>query len=139
MNGEVVHFELPAKDFSRAKAFYSKVFGWKTFDASTPSGAPYASLVTTKTDGSSFMEVANTRPKSRGAINGGMMKQHKPFTAPVINILVEDVASALKAIEKQGGKIIVKRTRMGRYGAYAYFRDTEGNLMGLVELSPRKM
>jgi predicted enzyme related to lactoylglutathione lyase len=51
MNGEVVHFELPAKDFSRAKAFYSKVFGWKTFDARTPSGAPYASLVTTKTKG----------------------------------------------------------------------------------------
>jgi predicted enzyme related to lactoylglutathione lyase len=64
MNGEVVHFEVPAKDINRAKAFYSRVFGWKTNDSPMPSGETYTSLTTTEVD-------ENMRPKSPGAINGG--------------------------------------------------------------------
>jgi predicted enzyme related to lactoylglutathione lyase len=36
-------------------------------------------------------------------------------------------------VENHGGKTVVKRTEMGQYGAYGYFKDTEGNLMGLFE------
>ena len=28
MSGRVVHFELPADDMERAKAFYAEAFGW---------------------------------------------------------------------------------------------------------------
>ena len=38
MNGKVVHFEVPAKDLKRAKAFYSQVFGWKASDVDMPEG-----------------------------------------------------------------------------------------------------
>jgi predicted enzyme related to lactoylglutathione lyase len=48
MNGEVVHFEVPAKDIKRAKAFYLQVFGWKTNDSKMPSGDVYTSLMTTE-------------------------------------------------------------------------------------------
>jgi predicted enzyme related to lactoylglutathione lyase len=32
MAGKPVHFEVPAKDTSRAREFYSNLFGWK-FDS----------------------------------------------------------------------------------------------------------
>jgi predicted enzyme related to lactoylglutathione lyase len=126
MNGEVVHFEVPAKDVHRAKAFYSKVFGWKTNDATMPSGDIYTSLMTTEVD-------EKMRPKSPGVINGGMMQLREPYTGPVVTIQVDDVTAALKSVESNGGKTVVKRTEMGQYGAYGYFKDPEGNLMGLFE------
>ena len=126
MNGEVGHFEIPAKDTKRAKAFYSQVFGWKVNDSTMESGETYTSLVTTEID-------SNNRPKSPGAINGGMITLREPFTGPVITIVADDIGASLKLVEKNGGKTITKRTEMGKYGAYAYFRDSEGNLMGLYE------
>jgi predicted enzyme related to lactoylglutathione lyase len=126
MNGEVGHFEIPAKDFKRAKAFYSQAFGWKISDSTMESGEAYTSLQTTEVD-------AGNRPKSPGAINGGLVKLREPNTAPVITIVADDINVSLKLIEKNGGKTVVKRTEMGKYGAYAYFRDTEGNVMGLYE------
>ena len=125
MNG-VVHFEVPAKDVKRAKGFYSQVFGWRTNDTQMPSGDSYTSLITTEMDD-------NMRPKVPGAINGGMMKLREPFTGPIVTIQVDNITSALAAVEKNGGKAVVKRTEMGQYGAYGYFKDTEGNLMGLFE------
>jgi len=130
MNGEVGHFEIPAKNMKRARAFYSSVFGWKSSVSSMASGETYTSLVTTKVD-------KNNRPKSPGAINGGLTKMKKPFTGPVITIVADDINASLKLVGKTGGKTVVKRTDMGRYGAYAYFEDSEGNLMGLYEY-PRK-
>lgn len=34
MPGQLVHFEMPARDAARAKAFYEGLFGW-SFDPST--------------------------------------------------------------------------------------------------------
>jgi predicted enzyme related to lactoylglutathione lyase len=62
-----------------------------------------------------------------------MMKMRKPTLGPVVTIQVEDITGALKSVEKSGGKTVVKRAEMGQYGAYGYFKDTEGNLMGLYE------
>jgi predicted enzyme related to lactoylglutathione lyase len=126
MHGEVVHFEVPATDVKRAKAFYTEVFGWKTNDTLMPSGDTYTSLVTTPMD-------ERMRPKAPGAINGGMMQRRDPSTGPVITIQVDDITEALKSIEEHGGKTVMERTEMGQYGAYGYFKDTEGNLMGLFE------
>ncbi len=127
MNGEVVHFEVPAKDLKRAKAFYSQVFGWKMNDTPMPSGDTYTSLMTTPVDETGM------RPKSPGAINGGMMQYRELYSGPVVTIQVDDITAALKSVESRGGKTVVGRTEMGQYGAFGYFRDTEGNLMGLFE------
>ncbi len=125
MNG-VVHFEIPAKDVKRARAFYSNVFGWETNEMPMPSGESYTTLKTTEVD-------EKMRPKSPGAINGGMMKLRKPYSGPVVTIQVDDIARALKTVEENGGKTVVGRTGMGEFGAYGYFKDSEGNLMGLFE------
>jgi predicted enzyme related to lactoylglutathione lyase len=126
MNGEVGHFEIPAKDFKRAKMFYSQVFGWKINESHMSSGETYTSLQTTEVDSSN-------RPKSPGVINGGLVKMRDPNTAPVITIVADDIDASLESVEKNGGKTVVKRTEMEQYGAYAYFMDTEGNVMGLYE------
>jgi predicted enzyme related to lactoylglutathione lyase len=67
MHGEVVHFEVPAKDLKRAKTFCSQVFGWKTNDTVMQTGDIYTSLMTTPMD-------ERMQPKHPRAINGGMMK-----------------------------------------------------------------
>src|SRR5919201_1655370 len=36
MPGKLVHFEVPAKDSNRAKAFYSGAFGWEFTDSGMP-------------------------------------------------------------------------------------------------------
>jgi len=126
VNGKVVHFEVPAKDMKRAKAFYSEVFGWKANDVEMP-GMEYSLVSTTEVD-------KEGRPKTPGSINGGMMKMTKPFTGPVITLQVGDITAALKAVEKHGGKTITKKTPMGEWGYFGYFNDSEGNIMGLFQM-----
>lgn len=125
MTGKVVHFEVPAKDLKRATEFYSKVFGWKTNDVSSP-GMEYVLVSTTDVD-------ETGAPKAPGAINGGLMKLAQPFTGPVVTVQVDDITEALKAVERNGGKTITGRSSLGDMGFYGYFRDSEGNLMGLFE------
>jgi predicted enzyme related to lactoylglutathione lyase len=124
----VVHFEVPAKNLKRAKAFYSQVFGWKTNDVDMPEGE-YVLVNTTDVD-------QQGRPTAPGAINGGMMPLAKPFTGPVVTLQVDNITSALKEVEKHGGKTVTKRSRMGEWGFFGYFHDSEGNLMGLFERPP---
>jgi uncharacterized protein len=52
---------------------------------------------------------------------------------PVITIDVEDIEQALKEIEAAGGSTVTPRTAIPGMGAFGYFKDSEGNLMGLWE------
>lgn len=129
MNGKVVHFEVPAKNLKRAQSFYKDVFGWQLTDVDMPEGA-YTLVGTAPTD-------QNGRVTEPGAINGGMMKQRKPFTGPIITLQVDEIDEALKAVTKHGGKTVTKKTAMGEFGFFGYFRDSEGNLMGLFQQPQR--
>ncbi len=126
MKGGVVHFEVPAKDIKRAKAFYSEVFGWQLTDVPN-----YVMVATGSVD-------KEGRPTEPGRINGGMTKKAKPVESPVITIQVEEIDSALKEIEAHGGRVVVKKTAMGDFGFYGYFRDSEGNVMGLFQPSAKR-
>ena len=123
MNGKVVHFEVPAKNPKRAQSFYKDVFGWQLTDVDMPDGT-YTLATTAPVD----KEGNLTEP---GAINGAIMKERKPFSGPVITLQVDDIDESLKAVAKHGGKAVTKKTPMGDFGFYGYFRDSEGNLIGL--------
>ena len=123
MNGRVVHFEIPAGKPKRAQSFYEGVFGWR-MDSVPEMG--YTMVTTTPVD-------KDGRTTEPGAINGGMMKRTKRFGSPIITIQVDDIDSALGEIVKHGGKAVVKKTPIGAYGFSAYFKDPEGNLMGLFQ------
>jgi hypothetical protein len=122
MAGRIVHFEIPYDDGERAQAFYSQAFGWELM---SPPGMGYT-LVTTGPSG----EEGPTEP---GFINGGMMKREGPFTAPNVVIDVENIEDALQAVNDAGGSTVQERMAIGDMGFAAYFRDPEGNLLGLWE------
>ncbi len=123
---KVVHFEIPAEDLDRAKKFYDSVFGWQISTMPVP-GGEYTSLVTTAVDQQTQM------PTEPGAINGGMMERNEHTPSPVITIDVDAIDDALKEIESRGGSTVQPRTAIEGMGAFAYFKDPEGNVMGLWE------
>ena len=122
---KVVHFEIPADDLERAKAFYASVFDWELNTVPVGNG-DYTTIVTTPID------PQTQRPTEPGGINGGMTNRDWA-PGPVITIDVESIDDALKEIEAQGGTTVTPRTPIPGMGAFAYFKDPEGNQMGLFE------
>ena len=123
---KVVHFEIPADDIPRAKEFYGSIFGWQLQDMDT-GGADYTIVMTTPVDQQTQL------PTEPGAINGGMMKRADDTPSPVITIEVGSIDDALKLIEAEGGSVVRPRTEIPGMGAFAYFKDTEANVVGLWE------
>ena len=120
---KIVHFEIPTDDMARAKEFYSSNFGWQLMDMD---GMDYTIVMTVEVD-------EQQMPKEPGAINGGMMKRASDTPSPVITINVDSVEEALSRIEASGGSVVRPKTEIPGMGAFAYFTDTEGNVMGLWE------
>jgi predicted enzyme related to lactoylglutathione lyase len=116
----VVHFEVPFDDADRALAFYRDVFDWQI--QSMP-GMGY-NLVATGPGG----EQGPTEP---GYIGGGMLRRQEPVTAPVITLDVPDIDACLVEVEKHGGARVGEKMPVGDMGFAAYFKDTEGNVLGL--------
>ena len=90
-------------------------------------GGEYTSVVTTPVDQQTQM------PTEPGAINGGMMERNANTPAPVITIDVDAIDAALQVVEAEGGSTVQPRTEIPGMGAFAYFKDSEGNVMGLWE------
>lgn len=72
-------------------------------------------------------------PQEPGAINGGMMKRSSDTPSPVITINVDSIDDSLKKVDAGGGSVVRPRQPIPGMGAFAYFKDTEGNVMGLWE------
>ena len=121
MAGRVVHFEIPTDNQDRARDFYSSAFGW---DISPVPDMDYNMVMTTPTDPQGL-------PTEPGAINGGMFSKEGELTVPVITVDVEDIDASLAKIAALGGAIVSPKQPVLDMGFAAYFRDTEGNLMGL--------
>jgi len=119
----IVHFEIPADNTKRASEFYNKAFGW-TLNAMPE--FDYIMIGTTESD-------ENGMPKNPGSINGGMAKRGGPVEHIVVTIAVDDIDKALQNVEKLGGKRMVGKTPIGEMGFTAYFKDTEGNTVGLFQ------
>ena len=122
----VVHFEIPADDVERAKSFYGGVFGWQLQTSQVGEGE-YTTVTTTPIDPQTY---APTEP---GGINGGLMQRSADTPSPVITIGVDDIETRLEDIEANGGTVVTPRTAIPGMGAFAYFTDPDGNVMGLWE------
>ena len=122
MSGRVVHFEIPYDDGDRARTFYAKAFGWEVMEMPDMG----YTLVMSGPSG-------DQGPTEPGFINGGMMQREQPFTAPNIVLDVANLEEALAAVGEAGGTTVSERQPVGDMGFTAYFKDTEGNLVGLWE------
>ncbi|MFF2344603.1 VOC family protein [Pseudarthrobacter sp. NPDC058119] len=124
--GGVVHFEIPADDQKRARKFYQEALGWRIEPVP---GMDYSMVITTDMDD-------DGQPAAAGAINGGMMAREGQVTAPVITVDVPDIDATLKSVEALGGSVVMPKNEIPGMGFTAYFKDPEGNVMGLWENLP---
>jgi uncharacterized protein len=61
------------------------------------------------------------------------MHRSKETPTPVITIGVASVEEALKKVEAEGGTVVTPSTPIPGMGAFGYFKDPEGNVMGLFQ------
>jgi predicted enzyme related to lactoylglutathione lyase len=62
-----------------------------------------------------------------------MMQRSKDTPATVVTVGVDAIDDTLKKIEAGGGSVVQPRTEIPNMGAFAYFKDSEGNVVGLWE------
>jgi uncharacterized protein len=124
---KVLHFEIPVDDAARAKEFYRSTFDWHLDDADMGGGNIYTTVTTTPIDEQTRL------PTEPGGINGGLMQRTADTPASVITIGVDAIDDSLKKVEAGGGRVVQPRTEIPGLGAFAYFKDSEGNVLGLWE------
>lgn len=120
----VVHFEIHAENPKRAIKFYQAVFGW-TFHQ-WPGPWEYW-LVTTGT-------------KEEPGIDGGLILRRGPpaaeaqgVNAYVCTVDVPNTDAAVDAALKAGGAVAVAKRAVPGIGWLAYVKDTEGNILGVMQ------
>jgi len=119
-----VHFEIHAADVDRAIKFYSSVFGWKF----------------TKWDGPMPYWMIETGPDNTPGINGGLMARQGP--PPVdgaacncypCTIGVDNIDGMTEKATKAGGVVVVPKMEIPGVGHLIYIKDTEGNILGMMQ------
>ena len=115
-NGNIAHFAINADNIDRARAFYSKVFGW-TFAAWGPPGFYQ-------------IEGAGTIAALQGRRE--LVKGHKTV-AFECTIAVDSIDAVEKAVLAGGGKIALARSVIVGVGTLMFFEDPEGNVFGAMQ------
>ncbi|MHB1064313.1 MAG: VOC family protein [Georgenia sp.] len=72
-------------------------------------------------------------PTEAGYIGGGMTPRAGTNTATVVVVECDDIDATLAEIAANGGAALSEKIPVGDMGFSAYFRDTEGNVVGLWE------
>ncbi len=133
----VVHFEIHAADPERAEKFYRDIFGWEIKEWIIPGVEVkpenrYWTVMTGKED--------KEHPSQWPGINGGLVPRRggepqggEPVNAYVCTIDVESVDEYAKKIIGAGGTVTVPKMPVKGMGWLAYFKDTEGNIFGIME------
>jgi uncharacterized protein len=113
-------FEIPVRDFDRAKTFYSKIFDYEMPEM--PMGDFRMGFLLSDQEkggvGGAIVEGGGYEPSSKGMrvyLNGGA-----------------DLNTVLNRVPDAGGKVVTPKTDIGQdMGFYAHFEDPEGNLVSL--------
>ncbi len=118
MKNAINWFEIPVKNFERAKAFYSTLLGGEIVVMPHPE-FKYGMLPADLENcvGGGIVQGKGFEPSDKGALiylNGG-----------------DDLSIPLAKVEKAGGKILVPKTSLGPNGFMAQLLDTEGNRIAL--------
>lgn len=116
-----VWFDLPVRDMARAKAFYSKLFGW-SFETMPIPGVEYAMIAAPGEPG--FIGGMEVTP---GAIPTN--ENEVGFTA---YFSVANVDTTLELAQELGGKVAMPKVNIGEGKGYcAKFRDVSGLVVGV--------
>lgn len=118
MKNSINWFEIPVKNFERAKKFYEQLMGVEIQVMPHPA-YKYGILPGDMENGvtGGIVEGEGFVPSATGTLiylNGG-----------------EDLSAPLSKVEKAGGKILLPKTSIGANGFMAHLMDTEGNKIAL--------
>jgi predicted enzyme related to lactoylglutathione lyase len=118
MKNAINWFEIPVKNFAKAKAFYETILGAPVTEMPHPQ-FKYGMLPADMQNGvgGAIVEGEGFEPSTAGALiylNGG-----------------DDLSIPLAKVEKAGGKILMPKTSLGPNGFMAHLLDTEGNKIAL--------
>lgn len=113
----VTHFDISTGNAERTIKFYEKVFGWK-FDKWDNPSMDYWLITTGEND---------------PGINGGMGLQQDESMPNMNTIDVESIDKTIEAVKTNGGTIIAEKGPIPTVGWFAVFKDSDGNMFGLME------
>lgn len=118
-HGKICYVIMPSSDPARAARFYESVFGWtiRSHDDGTLAFDDGVGQV-------SGMWVTGKPPASDDGLE--------------IHLMVDDLDTALRAVEAGGGSVDVSASEISPEERYALFRDPDGNRLGLYEHRPER-
>ena len=123
-----VHFEIQAEDPERAERFYRELFGW-SFQKWDGGAMPYWLIGTGEGVG----------------INGGMLprmggpldrSRDHAMIGWACTVDVEDIDRYGERAQSLGGEVAVPKMPVPGVGWLAYYKDTEGNVFGMMQNDP---
>lgn len=117
-------FEIPVSDFERAKNFYQKIFDYEMPEMDM--GGVRMGIFLNDRDGGGV----------GGAICLGQGYKPSGNDGPKVYLNCgKDLNTVLGRVESAGGKTILPKTEIGEnMGHFAFFNDTEGNVVGLYSM-----
>lgn len=119
--GDLTHFEIPADDPDRAKAFYAGLFDW-SFGDPIPGFEGYHLFTT---------------PVGEEGMGGAIGKRGVSAPEKLRNyVKVDSVDAALQKVTELGGSVVEPKSEVPSQGWYGVFRDPEGNELAVWESLP---
>ncbi len=118
MSGKVIHFEIPVDDKNRAENLFHEVFGWKSRPLTKSAGT----LVTGE----------NPEP----GIDGYFFERStvpSVYARIIIAIEVDNLEDKIEQVKENDGEMLFGPIDYAGRGRMAYFKDTEGNIVGMLE------
>lgn len=120
----VVHFEIGCQDINKTRAFYAAAFGWDYMP-----GAPNMAMVG---------NLGHMAPTKTDGIGGHLNSLgHPPHQYVTFYIMVDDIEASLAQIGKLGGTTLIPKQEVPGMGWFAWFKDPEGNAIGLWKAMAR--
>ena len=107
----IVHIEFKSSDFARTAAFYAKLFDWHTEQNAS----------------ASYMKLDSSDGPSGGWVRADLVQA----AGPIAYLLVDDLEAKLDAVEKAGGRVLVRSLPFAGGGEIGLFADPDGNVLGL--------
>ena len=127
----VVHFEIHATNPERATRFYSDVFGWDIKEWAVPG---------VEVSQENRYWLVGTGQRDAQGIDGGLMFRRgdapvdgQPVNAYICTIQVDSLDEYTDKAVAAGAEVAMPKMPIKGVGWLAYFKDTEGNLFGMME------
>jgi len=116
MANSFVHVELHTNDLTRARDFYTSLFGWDLQDVPMPaSGGTYTMI------------------NVGGGTGGGMMLNAAPGTPShwMAYVGVEDIGVSTKRARELGATVLMDVTEVGQFGWMSVITDPTGATLAM--------